>query len=70
MKKSQGEFCSRELRKNGREFRTVGGSENPGVPALFGGHNLLPLVEGGSRPGIGNIVDATIAINPETMQEM
>ena len=23
----------------------VGGSENPGVPVLFGGHNLLPLVE-------------------------
>ena len=25
--------------------RAVGWSENPGVPALFGGHNLPPLVE-------------------------
>ena len=25
--------------------RAVGRSENPGVPVLFGGHNLLPLVE-------------------------
>ena len=25
--------------------RAVGRSENPGVPALFGGHNLPPLVE-------------------------
>ena len=25
--------------------RTVGRSENPGVPVLFGGHNLPPLVE-------------------------
>ena len=24
--------------------RAVGKSENPGVPVLFGGHNLLPLV--------------------------
>ena len=24
---------------------TVGRSENPGVPVLFGGHNLPPLVE-------------------------
>ena len=27
------------------EFRAVGRSENPGVPVLFGGHNLTPLVE-------------------------
>ena len=27
------------------ERRAVGRSENPGVPVLFGGHNLLPLVE-------------------------
>ena len=26
-------------------FRAVGGSENSGVPVLFGGHNLPPLVE-------------------------
>jgi hypothetical protein len=26
-------------------YRAVGRSENPGVPVLFGGHNLLPLVE-------------------------
>ena len=26
-------------------FRAVGRSENPGVPLLFGGHNLPPLVE-------------------------
>ena len=26
-------------------FRAVGRSENPGVPVLFGGHNLPPLVE-------------------------
>ena len=25
--------------------RIVGRSENPGVPVLFGGHNLPPLVE-------------------------
>ena len=25
--------------------RAVGRSENPGVPVLFGGHNLPPLVE-------------------------
>ena len=25
--------------------RAVGSSENPGVPVLFGGHNLSPLVE-------------------------
>ena len=25
--------------------RVVGRSENPGVPVLFGGHNLPPLVE-------------------------
>ena len=27
--------------------RTVGRSENPGVPVLFGGRNLHPLVEVG-----------------------
>ena len=26
-------------------FRAVGRSENPGVPVLFGGHNLSPMVE-------------------------
>ena len=26
-------------------FWAVGRSENPGVPVLFGGHNLPPLVE-------------------------
>ena len=26
-------------------FRAVGGSENSGVPVLYGGHNLPPLVE-------------------------
>ena len=26
-------------------IRAVGRSENPGVPVLFGGHNLSPLVE-------------------------
>jgi hypothetical protein len=26
-------------------IRAVGGSENSGVPVLFGGHNLPPLVE-------------------------
>jgi hypothetical protein len=26
-------------------LRAVGRSENPGVPVLFGGHNLPPLVE-------------------------
>ena len=25
--------------------RAVGRTENPGVPVLFGGHNLSPLVE-------------------------
>ena len=30
--------------KNNRH-RDVGRSENPGVPVLFGGHNLLPLVK-------------------------
>ena len=28
--------------------RAVGRSENPGMPVLFGGHNLFPLVEIGS----------------------
>ena len=27
------------------DLRAVGRSENPGVPVLFGGHNLSPLVE-------------------------
>ena len=27
--------------------RAVGRSENPGVPVLYGGHNLPPLVETG-----------------------
>ena len=27
------------------QCRAVGRSENPGVPVLFGGHNLSPLVE-------------------------
>ena len=26
-------------------YRAVGRSENPGVPVLFDGHNLSPLVE-------------------------
>ena len=26
-------------------YRAVGRSENPGVPVLFGGHNLLHVVE-------------------------
>ena len=26
-------------------IRAVGRSENPEVPVLFGGHNLLPLIE-------------------------
>ena len=26
-------------------YRAVGRSENPGVPVLFGGHNLPPVVE-------------------------
>ena len=26
-------------------YRAVGRSKNPGVPVLFGEHNLLPLVE-------------------------
>ena len=29
--------------------RVVGRPENPGVPVLFGGHNLFPLVEIGLR---------------------
>jgi hypothetical protein len=35
--------------------RAVGRSENPGVPLLFGGHNLSPLVEIGlpERPKSG-----------------
>ena len=32
-------------RHDGRPRRAVGRSENPGVPVLFGGHNLPPLVE-------------------------
>ena len=31
--------------------RAVGRSENPGVPILFGGHNLPPLVEIGLTAG-------------------
>ena len=31
--------------KRRRIARAVGRSENPGVPVLFGGHNLPPLVE-------------------------
>ena len=30
---------------DGSTTRAVGRSENPGVPVLFGGHNLAPLVE-------------------------
>ena len=26
-------------------YRAVGRFENPGVPVLFGGHNLFPLVD-------------------------
>jgi hypothetical protein len=28
-----------------RKCRAVGGSENPGVPAVISGHNLSPLIE-------------------------
>ena len=34
-----------ELRKRPLNNRAVGRSENPGVPVLFGGHNLSPSVE-------------------------
>ena len=37
------------------DHRAVGRSENPGVPVLFGGHNLPPLVEIGSRIYKGRI---------------
>ena len=33
------------LRSSVLLLRAVGRSENPGVPVLFGGHNLSPLVE-------------------------
>ena len=32
------------LRDNCNRCRVVGRSENPGVPVLFGGHNLTPMV--------------------------
>ena len=34
-------------KKGSRFFRAVGRSENPGVPVLFGGNNLPPLVDTG-----------------------
>ena len=37
---SKNTICSSDI-----IFRAVGRSENPGVPLLFGGHNLPPLVE-------------------------
>ena len=43
-------IISRSFEKHGGSMnylipRAVGRSENPGVPVLFGGHNLPPLVE-------------------------
>ena len=54
--------------------RAVGWSENPGVPALFGGHNLPPLVEigltdlptsGGAMapPGMTGLLSIMVCIN-------
>ena len=39
-----GSFSLQSLRW-GPQYRAVGRSENPGVPVLFGGPNLPPLVE-------------------------
>ena len=36
---------AKEIWGRGVESRAVGRSENPGVPVLFGWHNLPPLVE-------------------------
>ena len=37
--------CIRHGTPPHRHSRAVGRSENPGVPVLFGGHNLPPFVE-------------------------
>ena len=61
-------------------IRAVGRSENPGVPVLFGGHNLSPLVEvgltdlpksGGAMvapepPGITGLL-ITLKVNPNLL---
>ena len=42
------EFCFSKVKRIhwiSSTIRAVGMSENPGVPVLFGGHNLSPLVE-------------------------
>ena len=48
--------------------RAVGRSENPGVPVLFGGHNLPPLVKIGlnelPKPGGTMITPATPGTTP------
>ena len=51
---------------SGVSFRAVGRSENPGVPVLFGGHNLSPLVEIGltDLPKSGDVMAPPVP--PET----
>ena len=41
----RGQPIKRNYGFNNLQLRAVGRSENPGVPVLFGGHNLPPLVE-------------------------
>ena len=57
------------LRSSVLLLRAVGRSENPGVPVLFGGHNLSPLVEigltdlpksGGAPPGTTGLLSSEL----------
>jgi hypothetical protein len=52
---SKSAIYNQEQFQNKSRFKVVGRSENPGVPVLFGGHSLLPLVEIGltDLPKIG-----------------
>ena len=52
---SKSAIYNQEQFQNKSRFRVIGRSENPGVPVLFGGYSLLPLVEIGltDLPKIG-----------------
>jgi hypothetical protein len=50
-------------------YRAVGRSENPGVPVLFGGYNLLHVVEIGltDLPKSGGAMAAPLGTTPLNM---
>ena len=55
--------CIRHGTPPHRHSRAVGRSENPGVPVLFGGHNLPPLVE----IGLTDLPKSGVAMAPQIL---